>query len=406
LLCHLGLAAPAPPSGPACPDASGITSKWDLWRFGTCLRGANIWQKAVDPRTDGLIFGAGPVGPPYSSESLRALASLGANYVDISGPGFFREGAPFTLDRGVRGAWKQLIRKAEKANLFVVVSFRTGPGRSEASFSPSARPVSSSVWESADAQAAWVRMWRQAAVTLKRYRNVVGYDLMVEPNANQIFFHAWDPASFFALHRGSRYDWNPLAAKIAAAIREVDADTPILIGAMDASNPAWLASLAPSGVPHTVYTVHQYSPGNYTGLGHPRSPFSYPGRFEPDGNGTVAAIDKPWLRRLLQPVARFRDSRGAPVAINEFGVMRWEIGAATFLRDELALFEELGVNHAVWLWESDSPRIDYDAFNFRHGPDRASRADVPDNPLIRVLKEDWSRNRITPSSVTRKRGWR
>ena len=31
-----------------CPDAGAIHSKWDLWNYGTCLRGANIWQKAVD----------------------------------------------------------------------------------------------------------------------------------------------------------------------------------------------------------------------------------------------------------------------------------------------------------------------------------------------------------------------
>ncbi|HQH74217.1 MAG TPA: hypothetical protein PK360_19225, partial [bacterium] len=60
-------------------------TKWDLWKNGTTLRGANIYQRRVFPSLDGLEFlGPGPMGPPYTQEDLNELAAWGANYVNIS----------------------------------------------------------------------------------------------------------------------------------------------------------------------------------------------------------------------------------------------------------------------------------------------------------------------------------
>jgi hypothetical protein len=40
---------------------------------------------------------------------------------------------------------------------------------------------------------------------------------------------------------------------------------------------------------------------------------------------------------------------GVPVSVNEFGVMRWVPNAADFMRDEMELFEQRGMNHALWV---------------------------------------------------------
>ena len=71
-----------------CPALKDIVEKFDLWKSGTCLRGANIWQKRV--KTDEGM-GDGPVGPPYTQEDFCKLADWGANYVNISHPGIFAE---------------------------------------------------------------------------------------------------------------------------------------------------------------------------------------------------------------------------------------------------------------------------------------------------------------------------
>jgi hypothetical protein len=383
-----------------CPDASQITEKWDLWRYSTCLRGANIWQKVINPATDGDTFGNGYTGPPYATADFAALAGMGANYVNFSVPGIYHETAPYAIDPGVVASLDQMLDAADAANLFVVLSFRTGPGRNEASFSLNNQPGTiDTLWTDPSAQAAWVSMWQAAATAFRGRANIVGYNLMVEPNANQEFFQIWNPTTFYARYRNTTYDWNVLSGQIARAIRAIDPVTPILIGAMDSSDPIWLAALTTSGVPKTVYGVHQYAPSVYTGLAVPSSVYSYPGRFDPYGDGEVQTIDRSWIGRSLQPISDFRDARQAPASINEYGAMRWEYGAPAFLADELSCFENLGLNHAVWLWESSWPKLGYDQFNFRHGTDPSVSQDVANNPLDVVLANNWANNRIFLSQL-------
>ena len=82
----------------------------------------------------------------------------------------------------------------EQANMFAVISFRTGPGRSEFTFVWDEVGdwfdegyLNDSVWQDQAAQDGWVAMWRYTA---ERYRSnpiIVGYDLMVEPNSNEVW---------------------------------------------------------------------------------------------------------------------------------------------------------------------------------------------------------------------------
>ncbi len=73
-------------------------------------------------------------------------------------------------------------------------------------------------------------MWKYTA---SRYRNnpvVVGYDLMVEPNANHVWLDLWDPEQFYSQYSGTLYDWNQLFPRIIQGIRAVDPNTPLLVG--------------------------------------------------------------------------------------------------------------------------------------------------------------------------------
>ncbi len=78
--------------------------------------------------------------------------------------------------------------------------------------------------------------------------------------------------------------------------------------------------------------------------------------------------------------------------------MRWEPGAERYLEEVISLFEEQGLNHAVWLWES-SINLGYDQFDYKKGLDPKSHADRPGNPLLKVLARAWSRNGLRPSSL-------
>ena len=395
--------------------------EYDLWTGGTQLRGANIYQRRVYPELDGPYFlGPGPIGPPYTQEDFYRLAAWGANYVNISHPGLFTEEPPYRLDPAVQANLDRLLEMAARAGLFAVITFRTGPGRSEfwafwgedtdsdpegGWFDPSY--YNNRVWGDRAAQDAWVEMWRYTA---RRYRDnpiVVGYDLMCEPNSNEVGSYPlgepldiWDPGEFHRRFGGTLYDWNQLYPRIVAAIREVDPMTPVLIGGNGYSAVEWLPYLRVLEDPRVVYTVHQYEPFLYTHQPPDSSDCRYPDHCDVDWDGQPEPFDRGWLEELFAIVDGFVARYRVPVAANEFGLVRWAPGAAAFLRDEMEFFEARGMNYAIWLWESSwAPyEREVDAANFRHGPDPRNHEDVETSALIEVIKAYWGRNELRPEA--------
>ncbi len=390
-----------------------VTDKWALWTGGTQLRGANIWQRRVYPELDGTTFlGPGPVGPPFTQQDFDNLAALGANYVNISHPGLFTEDPPYVLDQDIQDNLDSLLSMIEQAGLFAVISARTGPGRSDFTFYWDGAGdwfdesyLNDSMWQDQAAQDAWVVMW---AYTAQRYKDnpiVVGYDLMVEPNSNEVGSHAlydaldiWDPEEFYDTYGGTLYDWNQLYPRITTAIRQVDTDTPILIGGNGYSAVDWLPYLQPTGDPRTVYTVHQYEPFKYTHQDPGAGDCTYPGWCDVDWDEQDEWFDQDWLNGLLSTVDDFKTTHGVPVSVNEFGVMRWEPNADGFMDDEMTLFEQRDMNHALWVWDPawEPWTQEVDDFNFRHGPDPNNHTDVASSDLMDVIVEHWGQNTIWP----------
>ncbi len=408
-------------SAGSTPSPPSAVNKWALWRHGTQLRGANIYQRRVYPELDGPDFmGPGPVGPPFTQEDFNQLAAWGANYVNISHPGLFSEEPPYQLDPDIQANLDRLLDMAAIAGLYAVITFRTGPGRSEfwafwgedtASdpeggwFDP--KYYNNRVWGDQAAQDAWAAMWRYTANRYKDNPIVVGYDLMCEPNSNEVGAYPlgdpldeWDPNVFYEQYGGTLYDWNQFYPRITAAIRDVDAETPILVGGMAYSSVAWLPYLTITEDPFIVYTVHQYAPHLYTHQYPPELIYTYPGFFDADYDGEPEWVDKAWLENYLATVAAFQAEHGVALAVNEFGLVRWAPNADRFMEDQMDWFEAQGLNYALWAWESSWPPIQevIDAFNFRHGPDPNHHSDVETSALIEVIKAAWSRNSIRPGT--------
>jgi hypothetical protein len=387
---------------------TAAADKWSLWANGTQLRGANIWQRIVVLELDGPEFlGDGYIGPPYTQADFDNLAALGANYVNLSHPGLFTERHPYILDEQVQANLDGLIEMAAEADLFAVITFRTGPGRSDFTFYRDGAGdwfdedlLIENVWTDPEAQDAWVEMWRYTAGRYRDNSAVVGYDLMCEPNSNDVALGFYNPEDFYSQYAGSTYDWNQFYPRIVAGIREVDSDTPILVSAMSWGAARWLPYLKPIEDPRIVYTAHQYEPqSQYTHQQPPPAVNTYPGEFDLDWDGEPDTFDRAWLEDFLSILADFQHEHGVPVAVNEFGVIRWVPNAADFMRDEMNIFEELGINHALWVWNPDwAPWTEsVTEFNFRYGADLQNTAPI-ENDLQSVILEFWARNTVRPSN--------
>lgn len=390
-------------------DPTGDFDKFSLWTNGTQLRGANTWQRIVVPHVDGDEFlGNGHVGPPYVQEDFDRLAALGANYVNISGPGLFTETPPYVLDEGVQANLDKILTMIAQADMFAVITFRTGPGRSDFTFydddieewgDPAL--VIDDVWVDQNAQDAWVTMWQYAADRYGDNPVVVGYDLMCEPNAAGRLLEIWDYEEFYSGYSGSLYDWNQLYPRIIDGIREVDAETPILVAAMGWSSVQWLPALQVVDDPRVVYMVHQYEPqASYTHQ-EPSGQNRYPGSFDLDWDGAPDVFDRSWLDGYLTIIDDFKAENAVPVAVNEYGVARWVPDGADFMNDQMDLFEQRGMNHAFWLFSPAWPpaNTENDYFDFLHGPDPNNHVNVQTSDLIEVIRGNWSRNTMRPSTV-------
>lgn len=389
-------------------DVETSADKWSLWTNGTQLRGANIWQRIIIPELDGPEFlGSGYIGPPYTQADFDELAALGANYVNLSHPGLFTERPPYVLDEQAQANLDGLIEMAAQADLFVVITFRTGPGRSDFTFYRDGAGdwfdedlLIENVWTDQEAQDAWVEMWRYTA---ERYRDnpvVVGYDLMCEPNSSGVAFEIYEPVDFYAEHADTIYDWNRFYPRVVAGIREVDSQTPILVGGNGWSLVNWLPHLKPVDDPHIVYTAHQYEPqSQYTHQEPPPAINTYPGEFDLDWDGEPDSFDRAWLEDFLSPLADFQQQYDTPVAVNEFGVLRWVPNAADFMRDQMDIFEKTGINYAQWVWDPDwKPWAESNSgWNFRYGEDPQNTTPV-ENELQAVILEFWTRNTLRPSN--------
>ncbi|HEB64108.1 MAG TPA: hypothetical protein ENJ02_01010 [Chloroflexi bacterium] len=408
------------PSPAKSPSATTLSpDKWALWSSGTRLRGTNVYQRRVYPELDEGLLGSGDFGPPFTQADFDHLAALGANYVNLSHPGLYTETPPYQVDPAAQANLDAFIQMAANANLYVVITARTGPGRSEfwafwgedtASdpeygwFDPSY--YNNRVWGEQDAQDAWVAMWRYTAERYKDNPAVVGYDLMCEPNSNDVGSYplgdpldVWDPAQFQADYGGTLYDWNQLYPRIVSAIREVDTATPILVGGNGYSAPDWLPYMQVISDTRTVYTIHQYDPHTYTHQLSTTTGVTYPGYFDTDWDGTPEDFNRAWLESLLSDtVDAFRQAHGGvPVAANEYGLVRWAPGAPEFMDDQMALFEQRGMNYALWEWSTtwEPFASTIHDFNFRYGPDPANRADTQ-NALQDAITSYWARNAARP----------
>lgn len=357
----LAVAATAPPATAVdCP-----TDAYTLWSNGI-LRGANIFQ-GRNPGGASSGFGDGD----FTQADFNDLAAAGANYVQISHAGTFAENAPYALDQAAEENLDRVVSMARASGLYAVIAFRSGPGRNENAISNRDAPVREIIWKDQAAHDAWVAMLRHTAERYGPDPTVIGYSIMVEPNAYARFGYI-DPPAFYADHTGKLEDVNRLHADAVKAIREVDTETPILLEPEGYGNVTWLPFIKPITDAHIVYTAHDYTPFDYT---HETPGGDYPGTYDVDGESKL--VNKAFLTTYLKPLQDYVDAHGVPVALTEFGVHRDAPHAAAYLTDRIAIQDQLG-SWAVWVWQ---PSDFIDPFNM-HDP----------SPVHDVLTTAWANN--------------
>ena len=253
---------------------------------------------------------------------------------------------------------EKLIPLARKYGIKILIDMHVGPGTST-----DVLLRNQLSWEPKDQQLL-VDIWREIAAKYGKEPVIWGYDLLNEPRDENYVYKT-----------DGGLDWNRLAARIAAAIREVDPETPIIVESTDWGGPEGFRTLVPINQPNMIYSFHFYYPNTFTHQGVVGKPDGvlYPGHIAGE------EWNREKLKQIMQPVIDFQNKYNVPIYVGEFGVARWAPNAEKWLEDVISIFEENG-----WDWTYHAYR-EYNGWDAEIGSDKNDRTRIGDTPRRRVL---------------------
>lgn len=230
--------------------------------------------------------------------------------------------------------------------------------------------------------------WTQLAAELKDHPAIVGYNPLNEPHPERgdgvSDFWTQDIGKWYERRRGSTFDPNEFNRRVVAAIRRVDAHTPIILdAAIYASAPAF-AILEPVNDTGVLYSVHIYEPYEFTNLKSNQGRFKYPGPVEVGDAKQRIEWNIGELEKFVQPVADWAQRhrvRPSQILVSEFGCNRTISGAREYLNDLLTIFEGRRWHWAFYGFREDEwDGMDYECGTAKLGWEYWKAVEAGQNP--------------------------
>jgi hypothetical protein len=289
--------------------------------------------------------------PNITAQDYQDLRNHNANLVNLSVPGTY-DVLTYQPRTDFSNRLKELVDGAEQADLFVIISLRTAPGRGEGDITSDGY-MNKDLFTNSTAQVAFINMWRDIARQYVGKNHVVGYDLLVEP------------------HDINTAAWRALAQNTIEAIREIDPDTPIIIAPDAWGVVSALQSWTPLEGEKLVYSVHQYEPYRYT-------------------HNNRSADWNSILTTMYKQIEQWRGQYGVPVVVNEYGIATNVTNADAFIEAEMQHLETYQLSHAAWIWEVEyDADYTYEKFDFKEHPG-----------ILASIQATWNQNLLFPSNFS------
>jgi endoglucanase len=183
-------------------------------------------------------------------------------------------------------------------------------------------------------------VWRQLAELCAGRDQEIWFDLFNEPLN-------WDEKPLDVPK-----NWPRWAQELADEVRKVDGRHALVIETGPGGLCSGFKSFPPLKGDNIIYSVHEYSPHQYTHQGisniantdlekaYLDSGLTWPFK---DDNGRIWTKES--LRQELLPVVEFQKRNNARIFVGEFSVVRWAPNGCGYLKDCMELFEEYG-----WSW--------------------------------------------------------
>ena len=343
------------------------------WMFASLLALASLPANAADlidfwnsPRHGGNSFNRLPPDRSY----FQALTGYGATWVRLSYDKWKPQGRDFLLGdadtyKGLSpqdlAQLKTVLDNAHAAGLKVVIAPLSLPGMRWSQNNQG--QFDDRLWRDKRYWTQAATFWHDLAQELKDHPAVAAYNLINEPAPERhggLAEHAelQRMQQWYAGEQGGPRDLPALYRELVAAIREVDATTPIMVDA------GWYAAADafgywPTALPdrRVLYSVHMYEPYSATSAPNMarKQPIPYPGpapfggkRERWDGERVAAYLQKPldWADAVGVPRSR--------LVVGEFGCMRRLAGCKQYLEDVLTVLDKQQLHWAFYSFREDN----------------------------------------------------
>jgi Cellulase (glycosyl hydrolase family 5) len=231
-------------------------------------------------------------------------------------------------------------------------------------------------WTSPALRAEFIETWEFLANRYKKKPYIAAYEILSEP-------HPKKPAT--------SKDLKLFYEEVIAAIRAIDTDTPVMIGANDHYDINLMDEILTNVDDKIIYTFNFYLPTDYikpdkreeAGL----PVVSYPSTFS-DFDGNVVRLDKDYLVEVLQPALQFRDEYHRPILINQVGARSRCPGHLQYMKDVGDIFFEHNVPFTYWTYRTRDDETQYGLYWY----DKVNNVYRSKQDQIDLLKGLFSRN--------------
>ena len=327
------------------------------------------------PRSGANCFNGQPPDAAYFEaardaelEFLRLTWSKWPSVADGAGEGWFLQGDPDKYNGLIAedlATLRRVLDDADAAGMKVMLVPLSLPGllwRQHNGDESDPR-----LWQDLKFHQQAAALWRDLAEAVGDHPAVVGYNLVNEPHpARTLAGEGTDPAAFAREHAGTAADLNALYDTVIHAIREVDANKPIVLDGGNFAGVGGLAALTPvaDDLGPTLYAFHFYEPWAFTSWRAHQGEWTYPSVMPlPWGEGDTA-VDAGFIEAKFALVDAWQREHGVPadrMLLGEYGIQRRVGGAAEYLRDVRAAAARRGWHHAFYAFREDAwPMMDYE----------------------------------------------
>ena len=376
-----------------------------------CLVLASLVLGGCSPDTEPAAFwnqqrkGANLFNRVETAERLRAAKELGVDFVRIAPDKWAGAEKDFLVGNADRyvglpeedaDRLLQVLDAAAELELPVVLTMLSLPGarwRQNNGGDDDGR-----LWIDETFQDQTLRFWRDLAMLLRDHPALVAYDLLNEPHPARTLAAIDDASSpefaeWAASVKGTAADLNRFYRRLVAAIRTVDARTPIVVESASYASPGALAFLEPVEGDNVLYSFHFYEAWLYCTRRVNGGRYSYPDEMPIGWHEGTEAWSSQRFERLLEPVRRWARSHAVPthrILVGELGCSRMSEGVERYLEDLLEV-----VNREGWHWAFYSYREDtWSEMDYELGS-----VDLDAETLARVQSGAMPRAELTPNPI-------